>query len=110
MIGYVAQLLADRLGARGETLAERVASRVRALPQRVRRAAKVLAEVEARLEAPKLMRQTDRAAVVRAYAQCVAWLEPLNAPVRIRNRLLDVAATVVFGLTAVALAGVALAH
>ncbi|SOC01790.1 hypothetical protein [Rhodobacter maris] len=107
MCGRVSQLLAERLGARGHSLSERIASRHRSLPRKVRRAARQIAAAEAMIGAPRLARQLDPVALRTAYHICVSYLEPLGAPMRFGRRLLDIAATVAFGL--IVMAGVGFA-
>ncbi len=105
MAGQVSQLLAARLGARGHTLAQRIASRHRALPRRVREAARELAEAEAKLHAPKLVKQLDRSRLAHAHQTCVGYLEPLGLASRVLHRLLDMAASLAFGLVLMGLIG-----
>ncbi|MBZ4022713.1 hypothetical protein CKO11_09610 [Rhodobacter sp. TJ_12] len=98
MCGRVSQLLAERLGARGHTLSDRIASRHRTLPRKVRQAARSLADAEAKLGAPKLVRQLDHDGLTRSYQTCVQYLEPLGAPMRLGRRFVEVVTTVVLGL------------
>ncbi|PTV96351.1 hypothetical protein C8J27_102145 [Rhodobacter aestuarii] len=110
MCGRVSQLLAERLGARGHTLPDRIASRHRTLPRKVRRAALDLAEAQALLGAPKVVRQLDHDKLHHAYQTCLHYLEPLDAPLRFGRRLLEVVTTVVLGLLIMAGVGFAFVY
>lgn len=107
MTDQVSRLMADRLGARGSSLRERVDRKGGALPRRVRRAAEVLATAETMNASPKMARRIDLQGVSRAHAACVKYLRPLGAGTRRSGYFLGVAASIALGLSAIALAALA---
>ncbi len=104
----MAQLMEERLKARGTGLRAKLAHRGRALPRRLRADAEFLIDAEAKSLSPKLARQIDMERVSRAYDALVSHLKPMGAGARRRGAALDLAATVVFVavVTAAALLGV----
>ena len=104
----VAQLMEERLKARGTGLRAKLAHRGRALPRKLRAEAELLIDAEASSLSPKLARQIDMERVSLAYDALVHHLKPMGAGARRRGFALDLAATVVFVLvvTAVTVLGV----
>lgn len=102
MAEEVARLMADRLGGarRSERPGLQVMLRRRggALPRKLRRAAGVLAEAELHSAQPRIARQLDLPAISRAYNALMAHLQPMGEMSRWRDRTLNFAASLVFGL------------
>lgn len=94
----VAQLMAERLKARGTGLRAKLAHRGRALPRKLRAEAELLIDAEERALSPKLARQIDMERVSLAYDALVHHLKPIGAGARRRGYALDLAAIVVFVL------------
>lgn len=108
MTERVSQLLAQRLGAKGQTLQARLDSRARALPRKVRRAARNLAQIEAVVGAPKVIRQANMEEISKDYDICVKHLAPLGTRARLLGLLLSMSASALFALvvTGAAVTGV----
>lgn len=103
MAQRVADLLADRLQARGDGLDQRLMHARRRLPRRVRLAAQRLVVAEAKSAVPKLLLQVDEGAVARDYDICVRYLtriNPLHGPLA---AIVRIGATVAVGLLVLAL-------
>lgn len=102
MNGEVARLMADRLGGlrRGEQPNMQIMFRRRggSLPGKLRRAARVLAHADLHGAQPKIARQLDLSSISRAYNALTEYLKPLGEVSRWRNRALNFAASVSFGL------------
>ncbi|SIS84581.1 hypothetical protein SAMN05421772_106138 [Paracoccus saliphilus] len=102
MADEVARLMADRFGGarRGERPDMQAMLRRRggALPRKLRRMAKVLAEADLHSAQPRIARQLDLPAISRAHHALIAHLQPLGEMSRWRNRALNFAASVLFGL------------
>ncbi|MDP1669962.1 hypothetical protein [Phaeovulum sp.] len=100
----VAQLMEERLKARGTGLRAKLAHRGRALPRKLRAEAELLVEAEARSVSPKLARQIDMERVSLAYDALVRHLKPIGASARRATLAVNLAATVVFVLVVTAAA------
>lgn len=102
MADEVARLMADRFGgvrrAERPSLMAMLRRRGAALPRRLRKVALRLAEADQLTAQPKVARQMDLVAISRAHAALVAHLEPLGQLSRWRNRTVNFAASVAFGL------------
>ncbi|WP_415183795.1 hypothetical protein [Phaeovulum sp.] len=98
MTGRVAQLMEQRLGAKGSGLRAKLAARGRALPRQVRRAVSYLAEVEAVVASPKIARQTDPDKITAAYDIAVRYLQPLGGQARFWSMVRTMVASVAFAL------------
>ncbi|MFV0385480.1 hypothetical protein [Paracoccus sp. (in: a-proteobacteria)] len=102
MADEVARLIADRFGGarRGErpSLDQMLRRRGAALPRRLRKPARALADADRLSAQPKVARQLDLAALSRARNVLVAYLGQLGQFGRLRNRTLNFAASVAFGL------------
>lgn len=102
MADEVAGLMAARFGGqrRGQRrdLAEMIRKKGAAMPRRLRREARFLAWADAQVGQPKLARQVDFMQVLRAYDALVSHLEGLGQSRRLWCSVLNVAATVAFGL------------
>jgi len=95
MSARVAQLMEERLKARGQGLRAKLAHRGRALPRRLRAEAEILAEAEAKSLSPKLARQIDMERVSLAYDALVRHLNPLGAGERRLSFVINTAASAV---------------
>lgn len=102
MADEVAELMAQRLGGarRGSRpdLATMLRRRGGALPRRQRRAAELLARAQKQAATPRLARQMDATAAIRAHADLVRYLRPLGSSARWQARLVNIAAAVMMGL------------
>lgn len=103
----VAQLMAERLKARGTGLRAKLAHRGRALPRKLRAEAELLIDAEERALSPKLARQIDMERVSLAYDALVHHLKPIGVGARRRGYALDLAAIVVFVLIVTAVVVIA---
>ncbi len=104
MTERVAQLMEERLGAKGRGLHKKLGARGRALPRKVRRAVSYLAEIEAMAAAPKIARQADMERIAAAYDIAVRYLQPLGLGARRWSMLRSVAASIAFVLVITAAA------
>ena len=95
MSARVAQLMEERLKARGQGLRAKLAHRGRALPRKLRAEAAILVEAEAKSLSPKLARQIDMERVSLAYDALVRHLNPLGAGERRVTWAINLAASVV---------------
>jgi hypothetical protein len=98
MADRVAALMEERLRVRGTGLAEKLRKGGRALPRKVRAAAAVLAQAAEMARNPKLLMQIDEEKVAEAYDLCVRYLGALNAWDRRKGLMLNIAASIAFGL------------
>ncbi len=89
-------LLHQKLGVKGGGLAEKVSRAGRLLPKRVRRKALEVAEAADRAASPKLARQNDMDALIRAHDEVAHHLDKIDPGYRRRGRLLNFAGTVAF--------------
>lgn len=102
MADEVAQLMVQRFGGarRGQRpdLKTMLRRRGHALPRKQRRAAEVLAKMQAQAVVPKMARQIDPTPALRAHADLVGYLRPLGAGARWTNSATNIAAAIMFGL------------
>jgi hypothetical protein len=98
MADRVADLIEQRLGIRGKDLATKARKARRALPRKVALAAGELAQLAEQAQNPKLLVQVDQGRVAELYDICVRHLSSLQARSRLLTRLINVAATLAFGL------------
>lgn len=102
MADEAAALMVQRLGgARRGTrpdLATMLRRRGRALPRRQRRAARLLAQVQLQARNPRVARQIDKTAAVRAHAELTRYLRRLGNSARWQEGALNIAAAVMMGL------------
>ncbi|WP_372837697.1 hypothetical protein [Phaeovulum sp.] len=96
MSARVAQLMEERLKARGTGLRAKLAHRGRSLPRKLRAEADLLCDAEAKSLNPKLSRQIDIERVSAAYDALVRYLKPLGAGERRTTLAVNMLATVVF--------------
>ncbi|MDO5614154.1 MAG: hypothetical protein Q4G14_13070 [Paracoccus sp. (in: a-proteobacteria)] len=106
MADDVARLMADRFGGarRGEfpSLADMIRRRGGALPRHLRRQALILAQADAVVTAPRIARQIDKRPATRAHHALTRYLTPLGSVSRWKNRTVNFAASVAFGLMVLA--------
>lgn len=95
MSARVAQLMEERLKARGTGLRAKLARRGRTLPRKLRAEAALLADAEEKSLSPKLARQIDMERVSLAYDALVHHLKPIGAGERRMSFVVNLAATVV---------------
>lgn len=102
MADEVARLMVDRFGgARRGTmprLQEMLRRRGAALPRKLRRQAAGLAEADRISAQPKVARQLDMTALTKSHQALVQHLRPLGRGGRWQRHILNLTATVVFGL------------
>ncbi|MDO5630498.1 MAG: hypothetical protein Q4G22_01530 [Paracoccus sp. (in: a-proteobacteria)] len=102
MANDVARLMADRFGGaqRGEfpSLADMIRRRGAALPRHLRRQAMILAQADAVVAAPRIARQIDKRPATRAHHALIRYLTPLGSVSRWKNRTVNFAASVAFGM------------
>lgn len=110
MADEVAILMADRLGGARRSERPNLQAMLRrrggALPRKLRRAAKLLADSGQHCAQPKIARQMDLRAISNAHRVLTEYLQPLGEFSRWRNRSLNFAASVVFGLLVLAALGI----
>lgn len=103
MSDRVAELMEQRLGARGTGLTAKLRRGANRLPRKVRAAARELARAGEMAENPKLLVQIDEAVVAQNYDTCVKYLGPLNRRARAMAMLTGMAAQVAMGILLLAL-------
>ena len=98
MAAALAQLLHRKLGARGDGLEAKLRRAGRKLPRRIRRLALEIVAAE-KLEAhPRLARQTDKAALARAFAAVAKHLDAIDLAERRRGLILGILGSVALAL------------
>lgn len=90
--------LRTRLGARGKTLAQSLRRARRSLPRSAQQAGAQLVQMQAMAAHPRLRRLVGRAQVDAALRALNAPLATINVKERRKDRLLGLAASVVFNL------------
>lgn len=98
MPAEISALMADRLGIRGKALAPKIRRARRLLPKNVRTAAELLADSEARLSNPKLMKQVDEDAFAQAYYLCKVHLEGIDGDGIRSAKRADLLSSIAFNL------------
>ena len=102
MADEVARLMAERFGGarRGEfpDLTTMIRRRGAALPGKLRKHAAKLAQADSLTASPRIARQMDLVPANRAYAALTGHLQPLGKVSRWKNRAVNFAASVAFGL------------
>jgi hypothetical protein len=102
MAAEIALRLQQKLGVRGVDLETRLAHAGRRLPRRVRRLAAEIVDAEKREANPRLARQSDPAALARAFAEVERHLAALDRGARRRDAILGVLGSISFALLVVA--------
>ncbi len=102
MASELSLLLHQKLGVRGGGLEAKLARAGRLLPRRIRADASEIIEAEKREGNPRLARQTDPAALARAYKSVETHLQKIDVADRRRGKILSVLASIAFGLIVVA--------
>jgi len=110
MTAKLSALLSQRLNVSGRTLDTRVNRAKWRLPRPVRKAAGELVAAQNLAQSPKLRRQLDQDALIRAYDLCDAHLRGLNRAKRRKGVILDTAARIAFALLAVIVLWVSVLH
>ena len=108
MADRVAQLMEDRLGARGAGLEAKLKARGRLLPRKVRTAASDLAKAAAMAQNPKLLLQMDHATLARDYDTCLRHLGALKSRTGWLDGTLAVASSIAVSILLVVLLVIAL--
>jgi len=98
MADRVADMMEQRLGVSGKDLAAKLRRAKRRLPRKVAAAAQGLADASEQAKNPKLLVQINQAAVAENYDICVRHLATVKPGGRTKGLLINVAATLVFGL------------
>ena len=108
MAGRVADLMEERLGVRGKDMSATLRKGKRRVPRKVAAAAEELAVMAEKSKNPKLFAQIDQARVAAAYDICVRHLSGVKPSSRLKSVLINVTATVAFGLLIIGVAVVVL--
>lgn len=98
MADRIAALMAERFGQRAASLDEALARTGRRLPRAIRAEAEILAQAAARANIPHLRVQIDPARTALAYDRCLAHLRREGRGARRLAYLLQVLASIAFGL------------
>lgn len=106
-IGVVEDLLVDKFRVKKRGLRKMLARTGRRLPKAMHGRAELLLKAQKLAEHPKLSRQIDHAAVVKAQSELVAHLEAIDVSERRKGMLLNLAGDLVFKILLVAVAFVA---
>jgi hypothetical protein len=108
MADRVADLMEDRLGARGTGLTAKMKSRGGALPRKVRLAATGLANAADMAQNPKLLLQLNHETIARDYDICLKHLTAMKRRSRLLDGTLAIAASIALSLFLVVVLGLAL--
>lgn len=103
----VAQLLRQRLNARGADLAALVHDVRRQLPRKLRSDALYLAQIQPMAAHPKLRKQVDTVRAVKAHRALTGYLAPLGRAQRRVDLLLSILGSLAFGVLVLTCAVVA---
>lgn len=98
MAERVADMMEERFGVRNKDLSTKLRKGKRYLPRKVAAAAEELAGFAEKSKNPKLLVQIDQARVAAVYDICVRHLSGVKAGGRLKAILINVVATVAFGL------------
>lgn len=98
MADRVAELMEQRLGARGAGLTQKLRKDGRQLPRKVREAAELLAQAAIQGQNPKMLRRINEEAVAQAYDACVQHLNGVDVWDRRRGVMMGFAGSIVFSL------------